>query len=243
MKKLLLVTSCLALIPLQTTSPAKAAAPVFNWTGFYIGANVGGGSMSSNTFDGNGKGAVFGGQAGFNYQHDMWVFGAEAEGNWSGIRTNSISTDIPNIVNNNSFQAFNGSLKNTDNFTFAGRAGFTFDRTLIYGKGGWAWGSFKSDTFDTCCGPTATTTTRNFSGTLDGFVVGAGIEHAVTPNWTVKLEYDFIGFGNKEVSLNQCNSNGVCGQTGTTSFSANQQVFKVGANYRFNFGMPPAPPP
>ena len=246
MKKLLLATSCLALtstasmaadFPLQTKAPAMSA-PVFTWTGCYVGAHVGGG-MIGNTEGTNGKGAVAGGQGGCNYQDGNWVFGLEGEGYWSGIRTDVGSSNIPNIVNNNSFNSFSTSTRNNDDFTIAARAGIAFDRTLIYGKGGWAWGQFKFNSTNICCGVAATTTTSNFSGTLDGFLVGAGIEHALTRNWTVKFEYNFIGFGAKELAFNQCNNAGVCAQTGTTTFGTNKQVFKVGANYLFDFGGAP----
>jgi outer membrane immunogenic protein len=73
---------------------------------------------------------------------------------------------------------------------------------------------------------------------LDGFLVGVGIEHALTRNWTVKLEYDFIGFGAKEFSLTECRTN-VCAVTGTSTLSATKQVFKVGANYLFDIGGAP----
>jgi outer membrane immunogenic protein len=249
MKKLLFVTTCLALSSTASMAAdmgmpySKApvmAAPVFSWTGCYVGAHVGGGMMTSSNTEGglNGKGAVAGGQGGCNYQDGNWVFGVEGEGFWSGIRLTNSSSGFPNLVNNNTLSSFNTTLKNNDDFTIAARAGITLDRTLIYGKGGWAWGSLKNNNTNFCCGVGATTTSSNFGGTLDGFLVGAGIEHALTRNWTVKLEYDYIGFGSKEVPFNQCNAAGTCGQTGTTSFSATKQIFKVGANYLFDFGGP-----
>jgi outer membrane immunogenic protein len=249
MKKLFLATTCLALssvasmaadMPMAAKAPAYAA-PGFNWTGCYVGAHVGGGTLTSNaegTGD-NGRGAVAGGQAGCNYQDGNWVFGLEGEGYWSGIKTVSNGSDIPNVVNNNTLEAFGSTVKNNNDFTIAARVGMAFDRTLIYGKGGWAWGHYNVNTFDTCCGPTATTTTTSSSGTLDGFLVGVGIEHALTHNWTVKLEYDYIGYGSKELAFNQCNAAGRCGQTGTESLSSTKQLFKVGVNYLFDFGGAP----
>ncbi|WP_156944429.1 outer membrane protein [Bradyrhizobium sp. Ec3.3] len=123
----------------------------------------------------------------------------------------------------------------TDDFTIAARVGITFDRTLIYGKGGWAWGEFKQASTSICCSTgSLTTTTTSAKGTLDGFLVGVGIEHALTRNWTVKAEYDYMGFGAKEVSFTECTS--TCSVPGTTTLSATKQVFKVGANYLFDFG-------
>ena len=256
MKKLLLATSCLALsstvsmaadMSVPYTKAPVMAAPVFTWTGCYVGGHVGGGTMTSN-FEGslnrsasgsdsaNGKGAVAGGQLGCNYQDGNWVFGLEGEGYWSNIKVSNTSSDINNGVTT---ETFGNTIKNNNDFTIAARAGFTMDRTLIYAKGGWAWGSVKGNTFDNCCSPSFT---NNFSlssgGTMDGFLVGVGIEHALTRNWTVKLEYDYIGFGTKEFNVNVCN-NGICGVPGTVSYSATKQLFKVGANYLFDFGGAP----
>jgi outer membrane immunogenic protein len=249
MKKLLLATTCLALsstismaadMSVPYSKAPMMAAPVFSWTGCYIGAHAGGGTMTSN-FEGsgtNGTGAVAGGQVGCNYQDGNWVFGAEGEGYWSNIKITDRDSSIANLVVNNTL--FNDTLtvKNTADFTIAARAGITFDRTLIYAKGGWAWGQMKFDSTSICCNANPTTSTFSSSGTLDGFLVGAGIEHALTRNWTVKFEYNYIAYGNKELTISQCRVN-VCGVTGTESFSATKQIFKVGANYLFDIGGAP----
>jgi outer membrane immunogenic protein len=245
MKKLLFATSCLVLcsagvkaadFPLQTKA-AVVAAPAFSWTGCYVGAHVGGGTMTNTEGSQNGKGGVAGGQAGCNYQDGNWVFGLEGEGYWSGIKTTSNSSEIPSVLGGG-VGTFGNTLSNKNDFSIAARAGITFDRTLIYGKGGWAWGSFRQTSFDQCCSVGSTLFTSAQSGTLDGFLVGAGIEHALTRNWTVKFEYNFIAFGAKELSRFEC-AGVVCAVTGTNSLSATKQIFKVGANYLFDFGGPP----
>jgi outer membrane immunogenic protein len=254
MKKLLLATTCLALtstasmaadMSVPYTKAPVMAAPVFTWTGCYVGAHVGGGTMTSSVVNSegggsnnlNGKGAVAGGQGGCNYQDGNWVFGIEGEGYWSGINVNNNTTffNSSGLVT----ESFGTSLKNENDFTIAARAGITLDRTLIYGKGGWAWGHLKGTTFDMCCGVGSTTSTGSFSGNLDGFLVGAGIEHALTRNWTVKLEYDYIGFGNKQVPFTSCSPTGVCNTGQSFTFSATKQIFKVSANYLFDFGGAP----
>ena len=258
MKKLLLATSCLALsstislaadMSVPYTKAPVVAAPVFTWTGCYVGAHVGGGTMTSN-FEGavsgnsatasdtaNGRGAVAGGQLGCNYQDGNWVFGLEGEGYWSNIKVSNTGSAINNL--GVTTRTFGNTINNDNDFSIAARVGFTFDRTLIYGKGGWAWGHVKGTTFDNCCSPAFA---NNFSatagGTMDGFLVGVGIEHALTRNWTVKLEYDYIGFGTKEFPLSVCNT-GTCTVPGTISYSATKQIFKVGANYLFDIGGAP----
>jgi outer membrane immunogenic protein len=248
MKKLLLSTSFLVLgsaavsaadLPMQTKA-AVVTAPVFSWTGCYIGVHAGGGLMTSSNTEGNlnGKGGLAGGQAGCNYQDGNWVLGVEGEGYWSGIKTTNASSSIPSVFSTTAFNVFTNNLKNKDDFTIAARAGITFDRTLIYGKGGWAWGEFDSYRVNTCCGPLSTTSTFAQKATLDGFLVGVGIEHALTRNWTVKAEYNFIGFGGRETSLTQCTLS-VCAVVGTNTLSATKQIFKLGANYLFDFGGAP----
>jgi outer membrane immunogenic protein len=260
MKKLLLATSCLALsstismaadMSVPYSKAPVMAAPVFTWTGCYVGAHVGGGTMTSNyegasnggsanAFDSsNGRGAVAGGQGGCNYQDGNWVFGLEGEGYWSGIKTTNNGSFI-NTSTGVTRETFGSTVANNNDFTIAARAGFTMDRTWIYGKAGWAWGSIKGSQFDTCCSPgTPTTSSSVSSGTLDGFLIGVGIEHALTRNWTVKLEYDYIGFGTKELAFTSCNTGSPCTVPGTFSFSATKQIFKVGANYLFDIGGAP----
>jgi outer membrane immunogenic protein len=225
------------------------AAPVFTWTGCYVGAHVGGGTMTSN-YEGaagggganaadssNGRGGVAGGQLGCNYQDGNWVFGLEGEGYWSGIKTTNNSSTINSL--GVTTERFGNTVANNNDFTIAARAGFTMDRTWIYGKAGWAWGSIKGSQFDNCCSPSFTSNSSAVSsGTLDGFLVGVGIEHALTRNWTIKLEYDYVGFGTKELAFTSC-GNTTCTVPGTFSFSATKQIFKVGANYLFDIGGAP----
>ena len=247
MKRFLLATTCLALssvtsmaadmtMPMQTKAPTYAA-PAFSWTGFYIGANVGGGTTTdptANNSEGasgtlaNGKGAVAGGQVGYNWQDGNWVLGVEGEGFWSNIK------GIENSKFFDTTGTFFGtaSLENRYDFTVAARAGIAFDRTLIYAKGGWAWGNYQANSLFSST-LNSNTSGSNFGGTLDGFLVGVGLEHALTRNWTVKLEYDYIGYGTKEVNVNSCN-NGACTLTSTTTISSTKQLVKIGANYLFN---------
>ena len=63
------------------------------------------------------------------------MFGVEGEGSWSNSKATNSLTFSPTAS-----ESF--TTKNTNEFSIAGRAGIAFDRTLIYGKGGWAWGSF-----------------------------------------------------------------------------------------------------
>jgi outer membrane immunogenic protein len=178
-------------LPMNYKSPVPVAH-VFNWTGCYVGVHAGAGVMHDTWTDENGTGGLAGGQLGCNYQDGNGVFGVEGEGYWSGIKStfaeSSPSTTIQGLPFTNTFT---DTTKNKYDFSIAARAGIAFDRTLVYGKAGWVWGRFdffEAET-DSCCsltdGPHLITDAA--SDTLNGLLLGVGIEHAITNNWTVKL--------------------------------------------------------
>ncbi len=240
-------------LPMNYKSPAPVAAPVFTWTGCYVGVHGGGGAMRNSVAgsslmevvgtDYTGTGGLAGGQLGCNYQDGNWVFGVEGEGYWSGMKTNDANSSS-NSEGSSSFREVD-SARNKFDFSIAARAGIAFDRTLVYGKAGWVWGKFDFDHTETtvnCCGEPTEIFTRSASGTLDGLLLGAGIEHAITNNWTVKLEYNFIRYGSKELAIAVCDNTSVpaCSTAiNTQTFRADKQLFKIGVNYLFNIGGAP----
>jgi outer membrane immunogenic protein len=216
--------------------PYAAPIPVFTWTGCYIGVHGGGGAMRDSWTEENGTGGLAGGQVGCNYQDGNWVFGVEGEGWWSGIRAKSAS------LNNEGFgETF--TTKNKWDFSIAARAGIAFDRTLVYGKAGWVWGKFDLFENDPCqfCGGFLGFT-DSASATLNGLLLGVGIEHAITNNWTIKAEYNYLRFGSKEFAFTGCDistTGTVCFPDGSTTYRADKQLFKIGVNYLFNVGKAP----
>jgi outer membrane immunogenic protein len=96
MKKLLASASFIVLssatvfaadLPMHySKAPAPYMAPVFNWTGCYVGVHGGAGAMRDSFTDQTGTGGLAGGQLGCNYQDGNWVFGLEGEGYWSGMK-------------------------------------------------------------------------------------------------------------------------------------------------------------
>jgi outer membrane immunogenic protein len=219
-------------------APAPVMAPVFNWTGCYVGVHAGAGAMHDSWTDETGTGGLAGGQLGCNYQDGNWVFGLEGEGSWSGLK----STYGSSSGNGEGYHSETYTAKNKYDFSIAARAGIAFDRTLVYGKAGWVWGKF--DFFETdnynCCnnyngGPYSYQ--YSASDTLNGLLLGVGIEHAITHNWTVKLEYNYLKYGSKEMAQTYCSSYygpSTCVPNGTDTYHADKQIFKVGANYLFN---------
>jgi outer membrane immunogenic protein len=228
--------------------PYAAPAPVFNWTGCYVGVHAGAGAMrvsgglQKRSGSGEtGTGGLAGGQLGCNYQDGNWVFGAEGEGYWSGMK----ATDANSSTNSEGFitDRTTYDTKNKYDFSIAARAGIAFDRTLVYGKAGWVWGQFdflRTNAYYTGSAPNTLTDfySHAASGTLNGLLLGVGIEHAITNNWTVKLEYNYLRYGSKELSITECTTvpttTPACIADGTESHHADKQIFKIGVNYLFN---------
>jgi outer membrane immunogenic protein len=201
--------------------PAYAKAPIvpaYNWTGCYVGVHAGGGIIGTGFVTGTastdgGGGALAGGQAGCNYQAGQFVFGLEGEGAWSGI------TDRFHAHDAVTDQLSTG--RNRWDADLGLRVGFAIDRTLVYGKAGAAFGSFEFKRDES-----GSLSSRGQS-TLDGLLLGAGVEYGFASNWTAKLEYNVIDFVNKDISFDRSSL------PFTQTFSAKEQIVKVGVNYRF----------
>jgi outer membrane immunogenic protein len=199
-------------------APVAYAPPVYNWSGFYIGGNVGGGFADSrwsdpftgatNTF--NKDGFIGGGQIGANWQFNWLVLGVEGDFDWTGLKASGTDSVGDTINTNTQWTS-----------TATGRVGAAFDRLLVYGKGGVAFAhdnSSMNDGFNTA--------TTSFMRT--GWTGGAGLEYALSQNWTAKLEYDYLGFGSESLNL------ATPARTPyTTSASLDVQEVKVGINYKF----------
>ena len=200
MKKFLLAT--VALVALGATVPALAAdlgarpytkapayaAPIYNWTGFYIGGHVGGAFSGNNNFNGlvlsnNSDGRFLGGvQGGADYQFaPNWVLGVEGQYSW--LSNNNIGALFPGGLAYNNNQRALGSV--------TGRVGYTWGPALLYVKGGYAY-SDNNDTLTFGGAPVAFTLDGNHR---DGYTVGAGLEYMFAPNWSAKLEYQYYNFG------------------------------------------------
>jgi outer membrane immunogenic protein len=194
-------------------------APIFSWTGLYVGVHGGYGwskFTGSGTFgvsDVTAKGWLGGGQIGYNYQIGQFVLGAEADAAWANVKY-----DTP---------LFAGTLtlKNDYFITAAARLGYAFDRYLVYGKVGGAWTRDKWDGTD----GTGGTVTGDF--TRSGWMLGAGVEYALWNNWSAKLEYNYLMFGSISPTLT---TTGTLSVSGTSDIKLRTQIVKLGLNYRFN---------
>jgi opacity protein-like surface antigen len=183
--------------PAPVTARAAPLAMVYNWTGFYVGGNLGGG-MASSSFDdpcyycsnAAPTGGFFtgGGQIGYNYQFGKGLVGIEADvignSNFKG-----------SVLGGNDGGILVVAAKADVSGTIRGRAGLVVDNALVYVTGGAAWADvrqtgteFLNWVADPAFG-TPTGFTANRSGILWGGVIGAGVEFALSPNWIVGGEF------------------------------------------------------
>jgi len=211
-------------LPIPSLLPPLPAA-VYNWTGFYLGINGGFGTGNSNWSDGvtgttgsfPTSGFLVGGTAGVNYQIAEYVFGIEGDGDWTNLRGNSGSTcgGISAVVTPPVFcQTQSRWLA-----TVRGRVGYAFDRILLYGTAGAAFGNVQTglnppSTFD--------------SAVEAGWTIGAGVEVAFAQNWTAKAEYLFVDLPNAT-----CTTAANCGGAAGSIVSFNENVIRAGINYKF----------
>jgi outer membrane immunogenic protein len=255
MKRLGLGIAGLGLVALAFAAPALAAdlpvAPayyppkgfpppaIYNWTGVYIGGNVGadlladrstqaGPSAVSLTGTANSSpvGIIGGGEVGANYQFSTWVVGVEAT--FSGTNTSG-SGHVTNTAappTTNSFTSAPQWLA-----TATGRFGFADNDWLFYGKFGAA--IMHTGYTETILGPGgAAAGSSALNDNRTGYVAGAGIEYALTENVSARAEYDFFGFGSKSYNFSTPGNASIV--PASIRSSLNELTF--GVNYRFTFG-------
>jgi outer membrane immunogenic protein len=224
--------------------PPPPPVPVFSWTGFYVGANIGGAwtnnrwtdTLFLTNFNNNNSSGVFigGGQIGANYQIGSFVIGGEWDFDWAGNNNGGTGVVIPAV----------GNIVVTNNnrwiTTVAARFGYAIDHWLLYGKVGGGWvGSNNLTVTNVTTGVSLTCGNfTNCGNNNGGWLVGAGAEWAFAPNWSVKFEYDYLGLGNRTFFI-PATAPFLPGDT-FTSNNRNVQMVKVGVNYLFNWGAPVA---
>jgi outer membrane immunogenic protein len=196
-------------LPSRKEAPVYVApAPVFSWTGFYVGAEFGGqfgqnaGSLvnnyTGNTYLTTGSystsGVVGGGLVGYNYQINQFVLGVE--GDLTGSSNQGRHTNALGTASVETQYGFGGGIR--------GRLGYAIDRTLIYATGGWAFENVKQ-TYNTdynfaTGGVLANWANNNQNNSRSGYTVGGGVEYAFNYNWSARLEYRYSDYG-RYVSL------------------------------------------
>jgi outer membrane immunogenic protein len=208
-------TAFAADLPARTYTKAPApVAPVYNWGGFYIGLNGGGGSsrdcwsltnnfgvvFNSAVAEGchNATGGTVGGQVGYRWQASSWVFGVEAQGNWANFKGSNVNTApaaLNAIAEQTTVRAFG---------LFTGQVGYAVNNVLFYAKGGAAVANNKYNNI-TVIAVAPFVAGQPFSQGTEtrwGGVAGVGVEFGFAPNWSVAAEYDHMFMGTNNVTLN-----------------------------------------
>ncbi len=256
MKKIL--SAVIGLAALSMAAPASAAdlaarpytkAPAmviaaYDWSGFYIGINGGGGwshkcwDRNSFTTGGNlvpvvqnpggpegchdATGGTVGGQVGYRWQSAAWVFGVEAQGNWADFSASNTSLFFgAPTANRTKVEAFG---------LFTGQVGYSWNQFLLYIKGGAAVTSDKYHGFNSLTGVVF----DSASETRWGGVVGIGGEYSFTRNLSIALEYDHLFMGDRDISLYSTTVPGALSRVDRIR----QDVDIVTARLNYRFGGP-----
>ncbi|MDP1867376.1 MAG: outer membrane beta-barrel protein [Bradyrhizobium sp.] len=187
-----------------TKAPAPIAVAMYNWSGFYVGVN-GGGGWSRKCWDINSlfgvavvpsvaegchdaSGGTVGGQVGYRWQTNAWVFGLEAQGNWADFNGSNVSLVFPLASNRSKIDAFG---------LFTGQVGYAFNNMLLYVKGGAAVTNDKYDGFTTA----TNVVFDRASETRWGAVVGVGGEFGITSNVSIAVEYNHLFMGHRDIAF------------------------------------------
>jgi outer membrane immunogenic protein len=254
---------------LPVRAPIMKAPPVevWNWTGFYIGGNGGYswgrsetdveyfnpvtglpivppvGSITSIDFDLNGW--VAGGQAGYNWQSGNWVFGIEADFQWSGQDGDAVFTCAATLIGGPCLPGLTflppgvtgTTLSLSQKLEWFGtarlRAGMLFTpTTLVYVTGGLAYGSVETSGLLNGFTPAGVAVSQAFSNsdTNFGWTVGAGIEARLFGNWTGKLEYLYMDLGDFDSTVAFAAAPTIGARI---SSHVTDNIIRAGLNYKF----------
>ena len=198
-------------LPSRRASPVFVPAPVFSWTGFYIGGQVGYGFGRDSAaidaraigapalfaYGGSSSGVVGGGHVGYNYAlgnnailgASGLVVGLEGDVDGSDTRANG---DL-GVALGTPAGLLTGRVKTDIQGSARGRLGIAVDRLLVYATGGAAFGDFNSSY--TLNLPPIAAGSLYFDHVRVGYTVGGGVEYAVTRNWSLRAEYRYSDFG------------------------------------------------
>jgi len=200
MKKLLLTTTALVAFAVSAQAadlgaprmPIAAAvvAPAFNWTGFYIGAHLGGGfgrqtwaniDLTAEPVSLSPNGVLGGVHFGYNHQISNVVLGIDVALSAASLRASAASIVTPPVT-----------YATRINFltTVTGRLGFAVDRALLYVSGGYAGVNVQTTGTNPVLPDSFTNTSFR-----SGFTVGAGLNYQITPNWIAGIDYKYIHLG------------------------------------------------
>jgi outer membrane immunogenic protein len=227
------------------TKAPPIVAPAYNWTGFYVGLNAGGGFGRNGAFEtglplngaqvlnyglGNNASGGFGGvQAGYNWQLSNWVWGVEADIQGANIKGSATVNNIGSVGGPVVPGSFATASENIDYFgTARVRAGFlATPALLLYGTGGLAWADVKTN--GQVFSPFIPSPYLSSGTTIRaGWTAGVGAEYKVTANWSVKGEWLYYDVGHV---TNITNS--LAAFYSQFDYAIRGNLVRVGVNYEF----------
>jgi outer membrane immunogenic protein len=246
--KQVLLASTICVLPfaasaadLPVKAPMRVVQPVpvpFTWTGFYVGGSVGlisqgtvgtdldndprlGQAGPGSTYGITGSpGAIFGVNAGYNYQFaPNWVVGIEADIAGSTLKNTVNQTATNNSEGGTCRWGFQSRLSALG--TVRGRIGYAFDRALLYATGGLAYGRVHNSAISD-----SNESGQQYDSTKwkTGWTAGGGLEYAITNNWTVRCEALYVDLGTTTVTnLSGCRF----------AFKNTYTLGRLGMNYKF----------
>jgi hypothetical protein len=236
-------------------APPPLLPAYWSWAGLYIGAHVGGALSVTNFSDPFGSsiygdqvrspGFLGGGQIGYNWQaaSSPWVFGVEADASFMAS-----DGDVTCFATSSAIITTTCHVQPQATGTFTGRVGYAlgpYGRTLVYAKGGFGWANDEinmalSGLNVAPIRANAIQTGNSQNVTLWGGTVGVGVEQALTPAWSLKAEYDYLGLARSNVAnlgnvtiVDPVGVGVVSVPPGTSSVSQNIQEVKLGLNYKW----------
>ena len=191
-------------LPMQAYKSAPVVAPVYNWTGIYIGANAGYGmgkqdplgliSNDFDRFDYTLSGGMIGGTFGAQIQSGHVVLGLEGDIDWTSM-SGSGSGSVVKLGVLQGTATIASKVSGID--TLRARVGYAYDNWLFYGTAGVALtndtSSFTQTVGFVCNNGIVPCTSK--ADWHAGVAGGAGIEYGITPNLSTKVEYLWVGAG------------------------------------------------
>ena len=265
MKKILVAFSALAMgtaaasaadLPARvyTKAPPPMVAPIYNWSGFYIGLNGGGGSAHTcwdllsvdvvatgteifNEPEGchSATGGTVGGQIGYRWQATNFVFGVEAQGNWADFTGSNINQSLLAagfVDDHTKLDAFG---------LFTGQVGWAWNNVLFCVKGGAAVVNDKYTVlFNASAAPFTGLVATTGAETRWGGTAGVGVEFGFAPGWSVGVEYDHIWLGDSDTIHTVASPFNAVVSTASQRISQGVDIGLVHVNYTFSaWGGPP----
>jgi outer membrane immunogenic protein len=218
---------------------APVAAPLYNWTGCYVGGNVGGGwtrvdttRFSQDTIGQsfalygreNDSGFIGGGQVGCDFQTTNLVFGVQGTFDFGNINGRHALIDFPTFSETNDLKAI---------YTATGRVGYLWTPSFLgYVKVGMSWMQNKNQVLQ----PNGALL-ESASYTLPGMTAGIGGEWMFAPNWSVFAEYNYMWIEDTS-GQHFTSAPGVFPPGEVLNVKQTAQTVLVGVNYKFHWGTP-----